>query len=197
MGYTFFVTGPPAVEYRALREAVTHRTHLRSSLALGGIVAWAALLVATLVTLPYPVASLIPLLVLVATFEVIRPLHAGAERIGRYLQVFVEEAAEAPGDDTAAPRGGLHAPAWERTAMAFGPAVPGAAGHPLFVPLFAMATAVNLLAVLLPSPLAVEWAVLAVPHGAFVGWLWRADRGMRQQRSAELARYRALRDGTE
>ena len=47
-----------------------------------------------LVLLPYPVAAAIPLLVLVATFEVIRPLHFGAERIGRYLQVFYEEDGE-------------------------------------------------------------------------------------------------------
>ena len=40
----------------------------------------------------------------------------------------------------AAPDAPLSAPAWERTAMAFGATVPGAAGHPLFSPIFAIAT---------------------------------------------------------
>ena len=178
----------PAREFAALRDAITRRGHLRSTLALGGLAVWAGLLVATLVALPYPVAAVVPLTMLVATFEVIRPLHAGAERIGRYLQVFVEEAAAA----TDAP---LAPPAWERTAMRFGPAVPGAAGHPLFVPLFTLATLVNLLAVALPRPVMVEGVLLTTTHAAFLAWLWRADRAMRRQRSEELARYRALRDG--
>lgn len=177
-----------AREFAALRDAITRRGHLRSALALGGLVAWAGLLLATLVALPYPVAAVVPLVVLVATFEVIRPLHAGAERIGRYLQVFFEEAAERA-DAPPAP------PAWERMAMRVGPAVPGAAGHPLFVPLFGLATVVNLLAVLLPRPVAAELALLATAHAAFLAWLWRADRAMRRQRAADLARYRALRDG--
>lgn len=78
--------------------------------------------------------------------------------------------------------------------MVFGAAVPGAAGHPLFVPLFVLATGVNLLAVALPGPVPVEWSLMAVPHGAFIVWLWRADRAMRAQRPRELARFRELRD---
>jgi hypothetical protein len=143
-------------------------------------------LVATLVGLPYPLAAVIPLVVLVTTFEVIRPLHVGAERIGRYLQVFHEE--KTRGDAAR-----LTTPAWEQTAMAFGAAVPGAAGHPLFMPLFVIATLVNTLAVLLPRPVPVEMALLAVPHAAFLIWLVVADRAMRAQRAKELARFRDLR----
>lgn len=173
-------------EYRSLRDAVSARGHLRAALALAGVSTWAMVLVATLVWLPYPLAAIIPLMVLVTTFEVIRPLHFGAERIGRYLQVFHEEAGNGEGAR-------LTAPAWERTAMAFGAAVPGAAGHPLFVPLFAIATLVNTLAVLLPRPVPVEMALLAVPHGAFLIWLAITDRAMRAQRTKELARFRDLR----
>ena len=176
----------PADEYCALREAITARTHWRVALALGGMAAWAAILVATLAVLPFPVASVLPLTVLLATFEVIRPLHFGAERIGRYLQVFHEEAV---GED--AP---LAPPAWERIAMRFGPSVPGVAGHPLFAPLFALATAVNFLAVLLPGPVPIELGAMAVPHLAFLVWLLRADRAMRTQRENDLARFRALRE---
>ena len=174
-------------EYRALRDAITARSHLRAGLALAGFVAWAALLAAVLVALPVPVAAILPLMLLLVTFEVIRPLHFGAERIGRYLQVFYEEAAEGPD-------GPLDTPAWERTAMRFGAAVPGAAGHPLFVPLFALADLVNFLGVILPGPVAVDIGWMAVPHVAFLVWLLRADRAMRSQRETDLARYRELRD---
>ena len=167
-----------------LRKTIAHRGAIRPILVLCGTGIWAAILTAVLVLLPYPVAAAIPLLVLVVTFEVIRPLHFGAERIGRYLQVFYEEQGE-PGralNDT---------PSWERVAMSFG-AVPGVGGHPLFVPTFLMATAINYLAVLLPRPVAIEMSVMAIPHLAFLVWLVAADRAMRGQRAIELARLREL-----
>jgi hypothetical protein len=72
--------------------------------------------------------------------------------------------------------------------------VPGAAGHPLFLPVFLAAVGLNLLAVLLPQPVGVELAALSVPHLAFAGWLIRVDRAMRRQRADELERFRALKD---
>jgi hypothetical protein len=171
-------------EYLVLRRTIAQRGALRPILVLIGTGIWAALLIAVLVLLPYPVAASIPLVALVVTFEVIRPLHFGAERIGRYLQVFYEEQAN-PGRP-------LHdTPSWERVAMSFG-AVPGVGGHPLFVPAFLMATAINYLAVLLPHPVTVEMSVMAVPHLAFIAWLVAADRAMRGQRAIELARLREL-----
>lgn len=171
-------------EYLILRKAIARRGTLRPVLVLCGIGCWAAILTAVLVLLPYPVASAISLLVLAATFEVIRPLHFGAERIGRYIQVFYEEAGE-PG------RALSDTPSWERVAMSFG-AVPGVGGHPLFVPVFFLATAINYLAVMIPDPVAVEMAVMAVPHVAFIAWLIAADRAMKRQREIELGRMRQL-----
>jgi hypothetical protein len=173
-------------EYLVLRQTIAQRGALRPILALFGIAFWAALLIAVLALLPYPVAAAIPLLILLGTFEVIRPLHFGAERIGRYLQVFYEE-------DGAPSRSLSDTPAWERVAMSFG-AVPGVGGHPLFVPVFFLATAINYLAVLLPRPVAIELSVMAIPHLAFIAWLVAADRAMRTQRSIEFARLRELRD---
>jgi hypothetical protein len=147
---------------------------------------WAAILIAVLVLLPLPIAAAIPLLSLVVTFEVIRPLHFGAERIGRFLQVFYEE----DGDPSRPLR---DTPSWERVAMSFG-VVPGVGGHVLFVPLFLMATAVNYLAVLLPRPAPAEMSVMAIPHLAFVVWLVASDRAVRNQRAIELVRMRELRD---
>lgn len=173
-------------EYASLRRAIAARGQLRTVLFVAGLAAWASVLIAILVTLPYPLVSIVPLTLLASVFEAIRPLHMGAERIGRYLQVFYEErgAADRPLAET---------PAWERSAMAFGAAVPGAAGHPLFAPLFAVATLVNFLSVWLPGPVPVELTVLAVPHLAFLIWIVVADRAMRTQRMRDLARYRELR----
>jgi hypothetical protein len=174
-------------EFRSLRDTVASRGHLRATLTLAGIGVWAVVLTAILIALPFPVAAVIPLTVLLATFEAIRPLHFGAERIGRYIQVFHEEP-NALADSSLSP------PAWERTAMVFGSSLPGAAGHPLAAPLLAIATVVNLLAVVLPEPLPVELALIGLPHLALLTWLARSDRAMRTQRPTELARYRELRD---
>lgn len=177
---------PPPTEYRVLRETIAARGSLRAVLALAGLVGWAVILTAVLVWIPYPVAAIIPLLVLLVTFEVIRPLHFGAERIGRYLQVFYEEDGQ-PGRPLA------ETPAWERVAMRLG-ATPGTGGHPLFVPVFFLATIANTLPVLLAQPPAtpIELAALGVPHAAFLIWLLNADRVMRSQRAAELEQFRAL-----
>lgn len=171
-------------EYLVLRRTIADRGALRPILALAGIGIWAALLMAVLAWLPYPVAAALPLMVLVATFEIIRPLHFAVERIGRYLQVFYEERGEPsrPLSDS---------PAWERVAMRFG-AVPGVGGHPLFVPIFFFALLINMLAVVLPGPAPVELGVLGGAHLAFGVWLLLADRAMRRQRDTELARLREL-----
>lgn len=171
-------------EYLVLRKTIAQRGALRPILALSGIGLWALVLVAVLAFLPYPVASAIPLLVLAATFESIRPLHFGAERIGRYLQVFYEESGQPD-------RALSDTPSWERVAMGFGH-VPGAGGHPLFIPGFFLATTANYLAVILPNPVPIEWGVMAVPHGVFLAWLVAAHRAMKTQRAMELARMRAL-----
>lgn len=173
-------------EYVILRQTIAQRGALRPILMLVGMGIWVAALIAVLALVPYPVAAAIPLLVLLVTFEVIRPLHFGAERIGRYVQVFYEEDGE-PG------RALQDTPAWERIAMSFG-TVPGVGGHPLFVPILLMATAINYLVVLLPRPEPVELSVMAIPHLAFIAWLVAADRAMRTQRAIELARLRELRN---
>ncbi|HYE87177.1 MAG TPA: hypothetical protein VEA16_12530 [Vicinamibacterales bacterium] len=173
-------------EYLVLRQAIATRGALRHILALAGVGIWAAVLIAVLVLLPYPVAASIPLLVLGTTFEVIKPLHFGAERIGRYLEVFYEEAGQPD-------RALGQTPSWERVAMRFG-SVPGVGGHPLFVPAFFVATVINYLAVLLPAPVTTELAIMAVPHLAFAVWLATGDRAMRRQRAVDVAQMRDLRN---
>jgi hypothetical protein len=65
-------------------------------------------------------------------------------------------------------------------------------GHPLFVPIFFLATAVNSLAVIIPGPVPIEMATMAVPHVAFLAWLLAAHRAMTTQRQIELDRMRTL-----
>ena len=173
-------------EFLVLRETIRSRGAARPVVLLGGMSSWAVVLVAVLAWLPNPTASVVPLVLLLATFEVVRMLHLGVERIGRYIQVFYEEP---PGGS--APTG---PPAWEHTAMQLGPSLPGAGGHPYFLTVILVAATVNFLAVLFPGPVMVELVVMAVPHLAFIVWLVYCDRGMRKQRATELARYRALRD---
>lgn len=175
---------PSRSEYLVLRRTIAQRGALRPILLVCGTGIWTVTLTAVLVWLPYPVAAAIPLVMIAATFEAIRPLHFGAERIGRYLQVFYEEAGEParPLRDT---------PSWERVAMSFGK-VPGVGGHSLFVPIFFLATIVNFLAVILPGPVPMEMAVMAVPHVAMLAWLVAAHRAMQTQREIELDRLRTL-----
>jgi hypothetical protein len=170
-------------EFAVLRETIRARGGARIGSFLGGIASWALTLILVLIWLPNPMAAVIPLLVLVAAFEAVRVLHLIVERIGRYVQVFYEERVE-----TAS----LAPPAWERAAMQFGPSVPGAGGHPLFLPIFLLATIANTLAIVFPGPLMVEAITLAVPHLGFIVWMIYCDRGMRKQRVSDLARYRAL-----
>ena len=175
-----------AAEFAALRQTIQTRGGARIYVFLAGFAVWAVALTLVLIWLPNPIAAVIPLLVLVATFEAVRVLHLGVERIGRYIQVFYEEAADATT---------LTPPAWERAAMQLGPSLPGAGGHPLFLLLFVLATLTNGLAIVFPGPLPVEALSLAVPHATFLLWLLYCDRGMRKQRSTDLARYRALKNG--
>jgi hypothetical protein len=173
-------------EYLVLRRTIGQRGALRHILFLAGIGIWAALLTAVLGWSLDRATCLISLTVLFATFEAIRPLHFGAERIGRYLQVFYEEVGEPerPLGDT---------PSWERVAMRFG-TVPGVGGHPLFLPVFAVATVLNYSAAIYPQPSLVDHITLGVIHAIFGGWLASAHRAMKKQREIELDRMRHLRD---
>ena len=167
---------PQIEEFRALRDTIARRGTARVVLLWAGVAWWAVVLSGVLVWLPFPVAAAVPLLILVATFEAVRTLHLGVERIGRYLQVFHEPDPPGPGDAR-----------WEHVAMALAPRVPGVGSHPLGVPLFLMATLLNGLAVMLPGPQPVEWIAMLLLHLAFVAWMAVCDQRMRRQREEELA----------
>ena len=171
-------------EFLVLRQTIAARGTVRMALLPMAMLGWAVTATLLLLFSELPVAALFSLGILVGGFEAIHALHAGVERIGRYLQVFHEDAGERdrPLRDT---------PSWERVAMSFGN-IPGVGGHPLFVPVFFLATMCNYIAVIIPGPLPIEIGVMAVPHVALIAWLLIAARAVKSQREIELARMRDL-----
>jgi hypothetical protein len=159
-------------EYKALRATIRQRGSARPWAFLTGVSVWAVLTFAATVT-AVPLVSVIPLLLLAATFEVVFTLHVGIERIGRYLQVF-------------------HQDRWEQTAMAFGRPLAGTGTDPLFVYVFAIAAVCNFVPVLLAEPVRVELAVLGAAHLLFLVRLVAARRAAGRQRAADLERFRLL-----
>ena len=127
-----------------------------------------------------PVAPVLSLVVLVGGFEAIHALHVGAERIGRYLQVYYEGAPEGP--------------QWETTAMTVGPALPGGGVDPLFSVVFVGTTLINLASALmvLAQPTWEELSVLGAVHAAFVFRVIRARVAAARQRAVELESFKAL-----
>ena len=119
-----------AAEYRELRATIRERGSLRHLVVLITFSVWALTMMWAASALPVPIFIVIPLVVLVAGFEVGFALHVGVERIGRYLQVRYEAETET-------------LVCWERTAMAL--RVPAGGIDPLFVRVFLAAAILNLL----------------------------------------------------
>jgi hypothetical protein len=165
-------------EFSALRTAISARGTTRIVLAFVAVAIWAVLTVALLLLSDLPLAVLAPFAVLVAGFEAVHALHAGVERIGRYLQVYYE--------------GGPDAPQWETAAMAVGPALPGGGVDPLFSAVFIGAAVLNLVAALPIAPIWQEMAVLGICHGAFVVRVVRARAAAARQRAIELESFKAV-----
>lgn len=159
-------------EYRALRATIRQRGSSRPWVFLAGFSAWAVVSMGTTLT-SLPLVTILPLLVLAATFEVVFSLHVSVERIGRYLQVFHEDR-------------------WEHTAMSFGPPLSGTGTDPLFILPFAIATVCNFVPVLLAEPVRVELVALLVVHLLFLLRLLVARRAAGNQRAADLDRFRLL-----
>lgn len=163
------------VQYRELRATIRARGTARPWVFVAGLVAWAALTLATVALAAAPFATLLPLLVLAGTFEAVFGLHVGVERIGRYLQVFYDDS-------------------WEQTAMAFGPPLAGTTTDPLFAVLFGLAIVINFIPVMLAAPVAAELLVIGGAHAIGLTRLLLARRAARRQRTADLERFQNLKD---
>lgn len=164
------------VEYEALRATIRERGTRRVTLLVATLIGW-ALLFAVTIRGGGPLAAFGGLIVLVAGFEAVYTLHVGVERIGRYLQVFYEEAGPLP--------------AWERTAMAFGSTPTGDGLDPLFSLVFGAGLLLNLVPVALGGqPVFIVAGVLA--HAAFALRIVRARLYAAAQRAKDLERFRRL-----
>ncbi len=171
------MTGRAHEEYIALRATIRERGTTRVWVFAGGIVAWAALAVATAALASTPVATLLPLLVLGSVFEAVFALHVGVERVGRYLQVFHET-----GD----------ASSWEQTAMAFGRPKGAASIDALFAVPFLLATVFNVAPLLVADPTRAELVFVGGAHALFVLRLAVARGAAARQRAIDLERFRQL-----
>jgi hypothetical protein len=165
-------------EYSALRATIATRGTVRITLLPVTLIAWAFASGTLLLVAGLPVAVLFTLAILVAGFEAIHALHVGVERIGRYIQVYYEAAAEGP--------------RWETTAMAVGPALPGGGIDPLFAVVFMLATVANLIPALVYEPTAIELGAVGALHAAFVIRVVRARIAAARQRAVELESFRAI-----
>lgn len=175
-------------EYRALRATIRERGTARVLVAIITFVAWAALALVVQALAAVPVLALVPLILLSGGFEIALALHAGVERIGRYLQAYYETDGPAP-------------PRWEHLSIqTFDPPIRRVGADPLFCWVFAAATAANLcglglLVVLSPGPVVVpgvplELGVFGLFHALFVYRLFSARRLAARQRLADLESFR-------
>ena len=165
-------------EFAILRRTIAARGTARMILFPVTMVGWATLALIVLMFSEAPVATLFPLAVLVGGFEAIHALHVGVERIGRYLQVYYEDAETGP--------------RWETTVMAVGPALPGGGIDPLFSMVFACAAFVNIMPALTPIRTRIEMGVIGILHLAFVVRVVRARGAAARQRAVELETFRAI-----
>jgi len=161
-------------EYRALRDTIRERGTARVWIVLIGLALWASLTVATFALAPFPAATVLPLLVLAAGFEIVFSLHTGVERIGRYIQVFHEEET-----------------GWEHVAMAYGQRF-GGGGDPLFANFYRTATVLNFLPAAFARPQPVEVAVVGGIHALFIVRVEFARRRAARQRAIDLDRFDQL-----
>ena len=164
-------------EYRALRATIRERGTARICLFGGGVVAWAALTLATAALASTPVATLLPLLVLAALFEAIYALHVGVERIGRYIQVFHEDDGHQ---------------GWEHIAMAFGRPAGAASVDALFTTPFALAAVFNIAPAFLVRPTIEEIVFVTGAHALFLLRLLVARATAARQRAIDLERFAQL-----
>ena len=168
-------------EYTALRATIRERGTARVWIFVAGFIAWAALTVTAAALASTPVAVLLPLLVLAATFEAVLALHVGVERVGRYLQVFVEA-----GD-----------PGWEHAAMAFGRPSGAITADALFSVPFLLGAVFNFVPVLITNPIPAELVFVGGAHALFLLRLATARAAAGKQRAVDLERFQAMkRDGS-
>ncbi len=165
-------------EFTVLRQTIATRGTTRVLLFAGSIAVWATLAIVHGLFSDLPLLALIPLCALAAGYEAVWALHVGAERIGRFIQVFHEAEPGQAG--------------WETTAMRLGPGLPGGGVNPLFSMTFGAAALVNLGAAFAAEPIPLEVVLLFASHAAFLLRLAQTRVLAGRQRQADLAAFAAV-----
>jgi hypothetical protein len=168
----------PSAEFTVLRQTIALRGTVRMMLVPLICLGWAVLTLLLLLYAGPPMGSLVSLAVVVGGFEAVHALHVGAERIGRYVQVYYETLADGP--------------RWETAVTTVGPALPGGGIDPLFAVVFVAITLINALVALVPFPTRLELGVIALLHIGFVFRIVRARRAATRQRAVELESFKAM-----
>jgi hypothetical protein len=168
-------------EFRELRATVRERGTARIWVFVAGMIGWAGLTIATASLAALPVATFLPLLILALTFEAVFSLHVTVERVGRYIQVFLE--------DEEGRRG------WEHVAMAVGPPLKGTSVDPLFTAYFVIAVFLNTGPALLAQPLLpIEAGAVLAAHVIVIVRILVARGIASRQRAADLKRFTELKE---
>jgi hypothetical protein len=163
-------------EYEALRATIRERGTARMCLILGGLAAWAAFVLVLNASELERAATLVPLLMLAATFELSFFIHTGVERVGRYLQVFYDDE-------------------WENVVMAYGRNPSRGGTHPLFITLFYVVGLTNFAASLPTAARHPGWVGISLVAHVVFGWrIFSARRISGTQRALDLERFRALKN---
>lgn len=160
-------------EYTALRATIRERGTTRVYVFALGAGFWAALTVATLAFALPPIATLVPLVALAATYEAVLALHVAVERIGRYLLVF-------------------HGDQWEQRAAAFGRPAGAIAVDPLFTTPFVIAAVLTMMPMLGTRPIVQELIAVFAATALFIGRVLRAHVVAGRQRQVDTARFQEL-----
>jgi hypothetical protein len=161
-------------EYKTLRDTIRERGTTRVWVVLAGLAAWGSLVLATAAVMPMPVATVLPLLILATTFEIVFALHTGVERVGRYIQVFFEDGS-----------------GWEHVAVTLpGSGVGGV--DPLFASYFRIGAILNFVPAAFARPVPVEWAFVGAIHLLFIARVAVARRQARRQQAIDLEHFQKL-----
>jgi hypothetical protein len=180
-------------EYETLRATIGQRGANRISVVLMGLVAWGALAMASSLTHRPGAGLLVPLVILAATFELNFFVHTGIERIGRYVQVFYEEASGSQGWETTVMRYGAKFPASPSRLEAWRTLSSGGRLDPLFIVVFSTAAAVNFFSAFAAPQPQLGWIALSlILHSLFAYRIVEAQRAAASQRTLDLDRFRSL-----
>jgi hypothetical protein len=176
-------------EFRALRTAIRERTSARLLFLAIAWVGWASLATAIMLVLPAVPLLVLPLVVLLAGFDVNLAMVRGAEHIAAYLRVACEERRAVPG--------------WETASADLARRHPESVADPLFFWLFAAVLGANYLCVVLAvgetaDPAihvredSLDLALVTALHVAVLVRFVLGRRGLMGGRERELQKVRAV-----